>query len=245
MPVQSRARWLRYSLTALAVFASTPFGARAVAQSRQLSVETLIYDLKSPDAGRRQAAARDLGALKHRAAIPELVPMTRDPAGPVRREVELTLERMEDIQALPGFIAFASDSENDIRARAVTSLVNIHLSRNTGLIAALSKLGDMMFFVSPERDIELMIEPDVPVDPAVVDTLRARLTDSERGIRKTAIRGLGILRARPAVPDLLQVIREDRDDGLRYEAVRSIRKIDDRSIADQLVTMLKMNTDSV
>src|SRR5262249_22557578 len=80
---------------------------------------------------------------------------------------------------------------------------------------------------------------------AVVETLRARIGDSQRGIRRTAIRGLGILRARPAIPDLLQVVREDRDNGLRFESARAIRKIKDGSIADQLVQMLNANDDGV
>ncbi len=242
MPVPTRAR-LPLLITALALLAPTSFNAPLVAQT--ISVDTLIYDLKSPDAGRRQIAARELGALKHRGAIPDLVAMAHDPAAAVRREVELSLERMEDIQTLPGFIAFATDSENDIRSRAVASLVNIHLSRTTGgLFAALSKLGDVIFLAA-DRDVELVVEPDVPVDSSVIETLRTRLTDNERTIRRTAIRGLGILRARQAVPDLLQVIREDRDNTLRFDGVRAIRKIDDRTVADQLVALLNINTDSV
>ena len=242
MPVPTRAR-LPLLITALALLAPTSFNAPLVAQT--ISVDTLIYDLKSPDAGRRQIAARELGALKHRGAIPDLVAMAHDPAAAVRREVELSLERMEDIQTLPGFIAFATDSENDIRSRAVASLVNIHLSRTTGgLFSALSKLGDVIF-LAPDRDVELVVEPDVPIDSSVIETLRTRLTDSERNIRRTAIRGLGILRARQAVPDLLQVIREDRDNALRFDGVRAIRKIDDRTVADQLVALLNINTDSV
>jgi HEAT repeat protein len=242
MPVPTRAR-LPLLITALALLTPTSFNAPLVAQT--ISVDTLIYDLKSPDAGRRQIAARELGALKHRGAIPDLVAMAHDPAAAVRREVELSLERMEDIQTLPGFIAFATDSENDIRARAVASLVNIHLSRTTGgLFAALSKLGDVIFLAA-DRDVELVVEPDVPVDSSVIETLRTRLTDNERTIRRTAIRGLGILRARQAVPDLLQVIREDRDNTLRFDGVRAIRKIDDRTVADQLVALLNINTDSV
>jgi HEAT repeat protein len=245
MPVSSRARRLPLVIVALALLAPTPFNTPLVAQTKQqISVETLIYDLKSPDAGRRQNAARDLGALKHIGAIPDLVAMAHDPSAPVRREVELSLERMEAIQTLPGFIAFATDSENDIRARAVTSLVNIHLSKATGFMATLSKLGDVIF-IAADRDVELVVEPDVPVDSSVIETLRTRLTDSERNIRRTAIRGLGILRARQAVPDLLQVIREDRDNALRFDGVRAIRKIDDRTIADQLVALLNINTDSV
>jgi HEAT repeat protein len=242
MPVPTRAR-LPLLITALALLAPTSFNAPLVAQT--MSVDTLIYDLKSPDAGRRQIAARELGALKHRGAIPDLVAMAHDPAAAVRREVELSLERMEDIQTLPGFIAFATDSENDIRSRAVASLVNIHLSRTTGgLFSALSKLGDVIF-LAPDRDVELVVEPDVPIDSSVIETLRTRLTDSERNIRRTAIRGLGILRARQAVPDLLQLIREDRDNALRFDGVRAIRKIDDRTVADQLVALLNINTDSV
>src|SRR5204863_7985072 len=84
-----------------------------------------------------------------------------------------------------------------------------------------------------------------PVEPVVVGTLRARLVDSGRGIRRTAIRGLGILRARAAVPDLLQVVREDRDDGLRFDGVRAIRKIDDRAIAPELVALLNINSNDV
>jgi HEAT repeat protein len=85
----------------------------------------------------------------------------------------------------------------------------------------------------------------VPVDPTVVTTLRERLTDSERGIRRTAIRGLGILLARPAVPDLLRVVREDRDDGLRLDGVRALRKIGDTSIAPDLAALLNINADAV
>ena len=245
MPNLSRRQRLQLKVLAVAMLALTPGSARLVAQqTRQVSVETLIYDLKSPDAGRREAAARELGVVKYRPAIPQLVALTNDPAASVRRAVEVTLERMEDIQTLPGFIAFASDSEDDIRSRAVDALVNLHLPRTAGVAAALTNLRERIVY-RPDRDLDVIVEPDVPVDPAVVSTLRARIGDSERGIRHTAIRGLGILRARPAVPDLLRVVREDRDDGLRFDAVRALRKIGDASIADDLVALLNINTDAV
>src|SRR3954462_15992206 len=47
----------------------------AAAGTRQVSVESLIYDLKHPDALRRQAAARELGAVKYKPATPQLVPL--------------------------------------------------------------------------------------------------------------------------------------------------------------------------
>src|SRR5438094_55313 len=132
MPFQTRSRWLRRAVLAAAVLAMLPPGARLMAQTRQVSVESLIYDLKNPDALRRQAAVRELGAAKYRAATPNIVALANDPADAVRREVEFTLEKMEDIQTLPGFIVLASDPENDIRARAAAALVNVHLPRPSG-----------------------------------------------------------------------------------------------------------------
>ena len=243
MDWQIRGRRLGSIALATTLLASLA-GAHLTAQTRQVPVDSLLYDLKNPDPVRRQAAAHELGIAKYRAATPDLVALASDPVASVRREVELSLERMEDIQALPGFVAFASDNEDDIRARAVASLVNVHLPRSSALDAAVTKLGDLIM-LTPDRDLELIVEPDVPVHASVIATLRNRVADPERGIRRTAIRGLGILRARDGVPELLQVAREDRDDALRFDSVRALRKIGDASIADQLVAMLNINGDSV
>jgi HEAT repeat protein len=244
MSCHLRSSWLRAALVAAAAGVIAPLGGELAAQTRQAPVESVIYDLKNPDPLRRQAAARDLGAAKYKAATPNLVAMARDSEAAVRREVEFALERMEDIQALPGFIAFASDQENDIRARAVAALVNVHLPRSTGVGAVLSRVGELIN-VLPDRDLEIVVDPDVPIDPAVIATLRERLGDSERGIRRTAIRGLGILRGGAAVPDLLQIVQEDRDDGMRFEGVRALRKIGDASVAPELTALLNINSDTV
>jgi HEAT repeat protein len=108
----------------------------------------------------------------------------------------------------------------------------------------LSRVGELIA-VLPDRDFEIVVDPDVPIDPSVIATLRDRLSDSERGIRRTAIRGLGILRGSVAVPDLLQIVREDRDDGLRFEGVRALRKINDPSTAPELTALLNINADTV
>ena len=185
-----------------------------------------------------------LGTARYLAATPDLVALAHDPDAGVRREVELALERMADIAALPGFVAFASDTEVDIRSRAVASLVGIHLPRATGLSARLTRLAEMIM-LSPDPALDQIVEPDVPVDPVVISTLIARLGDTEHGIRRTAIRGLGILRGQAAVPDLVRVVREDRDDGLRFDGVRALRKIGDASIGDDLVALLNINNDTV
>jgi HEAT repeat protein len=237
----SRARFAALPIAMLVLTSAT---AGLTASTRKVSVDSLIYDLKNPDPVRRQAAAKGLGEAKYRPAIPHLVPRAKDPVAAVRREVELALEIMDDAQTLPGFIALSSDAENDIRSRALASLVNLHVPRAFGISASLLNLRERMIFRS-DRDLETIVEPDVPVVPEVVEALRARINDPERGIRSIAIRGLGILRAAPAVPDLVQVVREDRDDGLRFDGVRALRKIGDTSVADALVALLNINNDAV
>ena len=117
MLVQSRARWLCFAGLTMGALALAPGGRLAAqTQTRQVSVESFIYDLKSPDPGRRQAAARELGKVKHLPATPGLIALAHDPVPAVRREVESALEHMEDLSALPGVVAFATDTEVDIRS---------------------------------------------------------------------------------------------------------------------------------
>src|SRR5256886_1898898 len=245
MPTPPRDQRVHLCVLAIVILAFAPGSARLAGDTtRKVSVESLLYDLKSPDPVRRQVAARELAVVRYKPAIPQLIPLANDPVAAVRREVELTLERLRDIEARPGLIVFASDTESDIRSRAVAALVDLHLPHTDGVAGVLTNIRERIRY-HPDRDLDLVIEPDVPVDPSVISTLRARIDDSERGIRRTAIRGLGILRAGPAVPDLLRVVREDRDAGLRFEGVRALRKIGDASIADDLVALLNINADAV
>ena len=205
----------------------------ASAQTRQASTESLIYDLKNPDAPRRLDAARDLGLAKTVSAIPALLPLAEDPDSQVRRQVGVTLEQMNDITVLPGLVRLTADGEPDIRERSVQALVNLHLSRPAGPTAALVKLGSL---INPWSDqhAETIVEPDVPVDASVVTALRARMADSEDRIRRDASHGLGILRGEAAIPELLLAIGQDRDPLVRFEAVRALRKIGDASTGDRL-----------
>jgi HEAT repeat protein len=235
----------RMSATLLAAFALATAGGRSVtAQTRQASTDSLIYDLKNPDAPRRQSATRDLGVAKFLPAIPALLPLAADPDASVRRELELTLEAMNDIRVLPGLVQLTGDPEPDIRDRAVRALVNLHLPRATGPTAALVKLGSLITAWSDEYS-DTVVEPDVPVDPSVVTALRARLSDTEDGIRRLTARGLGILRNEAAIPELVLAAAQDRDPEVRFEAVRALRKIGNTSVGERLIPMLDLNTDKV
>jgi HEAT repeat protein len=236
------------SLTCLAAltlaFAAATASPASAQPPHQSSTDSLIYDLKNPDAARRLAAARDLGIAKYLPAIPSLSPLTEDPDGSVRRQAELALEQMGDISVLPALVRFSADSEPDIRGRAVQALVNLHLPRSTGATAALVKLGNLINPWSDEYS-DVVVDPDVPVDASVVPALQARLVDSEDAIRRDASRGLGILKGESAVPDLLVAAGQDRDSDVRFEAVRALKKIGDASVGDRLVPMLNLNLDKV
>src|SRR5262249_13965727 len=150
MPVHSSACWPRVAALAIAALVSMPAASAAQTKTRQVSVESLIYDLKNPEAFRREEAVRALGLARYQPATPDLVAMVHDSDETVGRSVELSLERMEDIRSLPGFVALASDEANDIRGRAVAALVGLHLPRAGGLSTALAKLGELMQ-VNPDR----------------------------------------------------------------------------------------------
>ena len=229
---------------ALAVACTAVGAAPANAQTRPASTESLIYDLKNPDAPRRLAAARDLGLARSVAAIPALLPLAEDSDASVRRQVEIALEQMSDIGVLPGLVQFTADSEPDIRDRAVQALVNLHLPRATGPTVALLKLGNLINPWSDEYS-DTVVEPDVPVDASVVDALRARMSDAEAGIRRNATRGLGIVRGEAAIPGLLVAAGQDRDPDVRFEAVRALRKIGNASVGEPLTPMLNLNMDRV
>ena len=82
MRVQPCTRRLRAAcLAALTIALVAAGGSLASAQttSQQVSTDSLIYDLKNPDAPRRLAAARELGTARYLPAIPALLPLAEDP----------------------------------------------------------------------------------------------------------------------------------------------------------------------
>jgi HEAT repeat protein len=197
----------------------------AAAQTREVPVESLIYDLKNPDPVRRREAATRIGANKVQSATPDLVAAVHDSDPSVRRAIGASLQQVQDPRALPGFVALAADTEKDIR------------ERETGLVVTLNKVAT---FFNPWSDEggEAVIDPGLTVDASVIQALELRLTDPEPPLRAKAARSLGILRGGTAVPALLMVLREDRSNTARFEAARALRKIGDASVGDELLGLV-------
>jgi len=86
--------------------------------TRQVPVESLIYDLKNPDPVRRKEAAKLLGDNKVQTAIPDLVTAASDSDAAVRREIVIALDKMRDMRSLPAFHLLSADREKDIRIAA-------------------------------------------------------------------------------------------------------------------------------
>jgi len=207
------------------------------AQTRQVAVESLTYDLKNPDPVRRREAATLIGHNKLQSATPDLVAAVQDADPSVRRAIIGALQQVQDARALPGFVALAADTEKDIRERAIEGMTSAYLPRETGVVVTLNKVAT---FFNPWSDEwgDVVTEPGLTADPTVLEALDARLSDPDPAVRAKAARSLGILRGRPAGPSLLVVLREDRTNNARFEAARALRKICDPSVGGELLKLV-------
>jgi HEAT repeat protein len=217
--------------------------APVVAQTtRQVPVESLVYDLKNPDPVRRREAVTLIGTNKVQRAVPDVVALAGDPDVSVRRAVVVTLQELADIGTLAGLVSLTGDPERDIRDQAVVGVTNLYLPKESGLVVSLNKVAN---FFNPWSDewAEVVVEPDLTVDPAVVTALVARLQDPHDPIRIKAARALGILRGHAAVPALVTATKEDRSPAVRFESVRALRKIGDPAVAPDILP-LTLSTES-
>ena len=217
---------------------------RGQAQTRQVPVDSLIYDLKNPDPVRRKEAARMLGNNRVQRATPDLVAAASDSDPEVRREIVIALDKMRDIRALPGLVSLLGDPERDVRDRSIQGVVSLYLPQESGLVVTLNKVAS---FFNPWSDdwADVVVEPGIDVDPGAVTALRNRLQDSDEGIRTKACRALGILRGRDAVPALMETVQQERSNTVRYEAIRSLRKIGDAGAAKELMNYIGYNDSKI
>ena len=194
---------------------------------------------KSPNAGKRANAARELGKARDVSGLPALREALSDPSEKVRREVVLALAQFHQPEALDGLIKATQDWSQDVSVLAVQSLVGYYTGNipNPGFSGFVKKNWDRAKgHYNP--DTTTRIDPGVAVDPRVITTLDATLK-STRSTRASceAANGLGILVARAAVPDLVQAAHAS-DETLSLEALNALSKIKDRSAGPQLIDLL-------
>jgi HEAT repeat protein len=231
---------LRLSLrhVAAAVLCTIAVVRPAIAQTRQVPVDALVYDLKNPDPVRRREAAELIGQNRVQRATPDLVAAVGDSDASVRRAIVIALQQVEDARAIPGFVTLSRDPEREIRERAIEGMTTAYLPRESGLGVTLNKVATIFNPWSDEW-AEVAIEPDLRVDPSVIEALRQRLReDGEAALRAKSARSLGILRARDAGDDLIAAARNDRVNDVRFEAVRALRKIGDSAAGAQLMDLI-------
>jgi HEAT repeat protein len=209
----------------------------ALTTKPQATVDSLMYDLKSPNPARRKEAVNNLGERRVKTAIPEIVAAARDPDTEVRRAVVIALDRMLDMGSQPGFVALSSDADKDIRDRCIIGLLHLYIPQGSGLTGTLDKVAN---YINPWSDewAEVVIEPGIPVADSTISALRDRLQDTEGSLRLKAARALGILKGRAAVPAMLDLLRRDEDGGTRYEVIRALRKIGDPTAGPDLAGYL-------
>jgi HEAT repeat protein len=214
--------------------------AQASPPSRQVPVDSLIFDLKNPDPVRRKEAARLLGENKVQRATPDLVAAAADPDAAVRKEIVGALDKMRDMRALPAFVKLSADADASIRDQCILGLINLYIPQGGGLVGTLNKVAN---FFNPWSDEwgDVVVEPDVRVDASAIAAIRDRLKDTEDSIRLKGARALGILKGNAAVPALVEALHQSQTNATRFEIIRAICKIGDVSAAHDLMSYMEYN----
>lgn len=240
MSVTLRARkefcWLLLLVLASGLLLLSPAGTPLVLEARGDSIEELREKLKGKKASARRKAARALGKTLSREATPLLLGAVEDKDPEVRREAIKSLGLIRDMSAITMLLTALEDGVPAVRQEAIIALVNLYTEQDASffltreakrLYARLNPLS------GPVPSDDTIIEPDVNVAPAVIDSIAARLRDSNRMVRFYAANGLGVLRGQAAIPKMVQGMKGS-EPNLQVAILRSLYKIRDRSVAAEI-----------
>jgi len=207
-------------------------------QTRKVSVESLLYDLKHPEAERRRQAAIWLGQNRVRKALPALIEATSDPDEGVRLEAGKALVALRDPAALEALIVLLQDSEKETRLLAVDGIVDLYVAEQGGFMYSMRKVADVVNPLDDDFDPKI-VDSYVEVDPRAIEGLTGRLRDDEAAVRKKTAQALGILRGHQALPEIQAQLTAETNSGIRVELIRAIYKIADREAARSLIPLIR------
>ncbi len=222
---------------ALLILVSQWVPAAVVPQTRKVSVEALIYDLKHPDPERRRQAAVALGQNRVVSAVPALIELTADRDPQIRLEAVRALVQINDPKAVPAYTSLTRDSSRQVQEKAIEGIVQSYVVEPGGFFEGVKKVAD---FVNPFSDDynPMVVEPYVTVDPKTIEALTDLLRDDDTSVRRQAALALGILRARSALPVIEDRLTTEADNGVRVELVRTVYKIGDPQAALKLIPLI-------
>ena len=204
------------------------------------SLETLLAYLKSPNPSTRRDAARKLGERRaaDKTSIEALLAAaTKDDDRAVRAEAVHSLGLTKSDTTVPGLISCFRDSEPDVRKAAVKSLVILYTETDIDFITN-RRAGWNLINPFLDTDDHEVIEPYVDVDPSIISALgECARGDHEREVRISAIRALGVLRAKAAIPQLGDALNADQE--VRIDVLRTFIKIGDFAAGPYLISFFR------
>lgn len=201
------------------------------------TTEELIARLHSPIAKTRREAARTLGERRQREAAAPLARVLRsDARADVRREAARALGLIKDDATVPALLAALSDAHRDVRRAAILALVSFYTETNIEFIAAERRGWQILnpFLSTYEATI---VEPETNVDERIIQGLvRVAQSDGDLGVRRAAVRALGVLRATAAIPQLGRLFIGHS--ALRVDILKTFMKLGDPRAGSYILPFL-------
>jgi len=193
-----------------------------------------------PDEDVRVAVAAGFAVLKDTSAGPPLIQaLGADPASSVRSAAARSLGWLRlDAGASALIRHLTTDGSADVRAQAARALGRLRWQPAIGeLLSALSDPAPIVRqgAISAIGDLFISLQSDDATDDSILNTLRARLSDSDPETRALALRALTTCGANDALDHALACLA-DPNPGVRITAAVALRRLDAQAALPALRT---------
>ena len=204
-----------------------------------LRTQLAVRQLESGDASERAAAARLLGVLSHRSAVPALVRALADGDTEVRKTATESLLAIEGdrLALIAEPLRKLAAAEDANPTRLVETLAVVEFSPVPLLEPLLARFSEVNARLVDNSLPEAVAQCGEKAVPRLVELL----SSDSRDVRENAVRSLGELgaRAAPAAKDILALLRRDDDPLTRQYAALALAGIGPAAwpAAEMLVTL--------